>query len=375
MTPLALDVVPDRAPATAMPELIDRLRQMAAVALPRMYSDAAGRYVFTVRRTAGALVADGVSPRYSAITLIGLAADGVERWQLPYDPAVLARTLVQELPACTNLGDAALIVWAASANGVETTRAWPALRRLLAERVSHPTVEIAWALAAATRDRRGAGPDLERRLAHMLLTAWNPATGIFRHAIGDHTSRAYVACFADQVYPIFALSRYAAAARGTGRALEAAASCASRICRLQGDAGQWYWHYDPRTGAVVEGYPVYAIHQDAMGPLALRAVKDAGGGDFDAAIDKGLQWLQRAPELDGGSLIDDAAGMLWRKVARREPMKLTRFVQAACTRLHSGLRAPGMDALFPPVAIDYEDRPYHWGWFLYAWAARQDARE
>jgi hypothetical protein len=374
MTPLALEVVPDRSAATATPELIPRLRQMAAISLPRMYSDAAGRYVFTVRRTAQGLVADGVSRRYSAITLIGLAADGFERWPLPYDPAVLAGTLVAELPSCTNLGDAALIAWAASASGVETTRAWAELRRLLTERGSHPTVEVAWALAAATRDVRGAGPDFQRRLADMLLAAWNPATGVFRHSVGEHTSRAYVACFADQVYPIFALSRYAAAVRGAGRALEAAASCASLICRLQGGAGQWYWHYDPRTGAVVEGYPVYAIHQDAMGPMALRAIKDAGGGDFDAAIDKGLRWLQHAPELNGGSLIDDAAGMLWRKVARREPMKLTRFVQAACTRLHSGLRAPGMDALFPPVAIDFEDRPYHWGWFLYAWAARQDAR-
>ncbi|HET7695344.1 MAG TPA: hypothetical protein VFK57_06515 [Vicinamibacterales bacterium] len=374
MTPLALDTAAEPSAATAMPELIARLRRLAAAALPRMYSDAAGRYVFTVRRAGGGLVPDGISNRYSAITLIGLAADGFDRWRLPYDPATLARTLMSELPACGNLGDAALIAWAASAIGVDTAPAWREVRRLFEARASHPTVEVSWALAAATLDVGRAGADLQRRLSESVLTAWNPETGIFRHATGTRTSRAYVACYADQVYPIFALSRYAAASRPAGPALEAAASCATRICRLQGDAGQWYWHYDPRTGDVVEGYPVYAIHQDAMGPMALRAIKDAGGGNFDGEIDRGLGWLEHAPELGGGSLIDDEAGMLWRKVARREPMKLTRFVQAACTRVHSGLRAPGMDALFPPVAIDYEDRPYHWGWFLYAWAASQDPR-
>ena len=124
----------------------------------------------------------------------------------------------------------------------------------------------------------------------------------------------------------------------------------------------------------MESYPVYAIHQDAMAPMALRALKDAGGGDFDACIDRGLQWLESAPELEGGSLVDERAQMVWRKVARREPLKVSRFVQAACSRVHPALRAPGLDALFPPVAIDREDRPYHWGWFLYAWAPLQDPR-
>jgi hypothetical protein len=76
-----------------------------------------------------------------------------------------------------------------------------------------------------------------------------------------------------------------------------------------------------------------------------------------------------APELGGGSLIDESAGLIWRKVARREPPKLSRFAQAAASRLHPALRAPGLDTLFPPCAVDYEDRPYHLGWLLHAWPA------
>ena len=343
------------------------------MALPRMYSPSAQRYVFTVRREGGLLTPVGESNRYTAIALIGLAADGLDRWALPYDPGALAGALVTDLATSRNLGDAALVAWAARAVGADSNAAWQHVARLFALGGSHPTVEIAWALAAATLDPRVAGSSLQKRLAAGLRMAWNPRSSLFGHAAGDRSARAHVTCFADQVYPIFALSRFAAQQRDLG-ALDAAARCARRICMLQGADGQWWWHYDHRTGDVIERYPVYAIHQDAMAPMALRALQEAGGGQFEDRTRNGLRWLDRSPELNGGSLVADRTPMVWRKVARREPMKTMRYVQAACTRLHPRLRAPGADILFPAVAIDYEDRPYHWGWFLYAWAPTQDPR-
>jgi hypothetical protein len=32
---------------------------------------------------------------------------------------------------------------------------------------------------------------------------------------------------------------------------------------------------------------------------------------------------------------------------------------------------PGLNLVFPPMTVDYEDRPYHPGWFLYAWPPRR----
>ena len=375
MTPHVLDLErPAPADTAVEPDaLIDRLRRMAQVSLPRMYSPSAGRCVFTVRREGTRLVPDGVSDRYTAIALIGLAADGLERWTLPFDPVDLADTLVGGLPESDNLGDAALVAWAARAVGADTASAWEHVARLFNKRTAHPTVEVAWALAASVIDKSHAAPTLRQSFAAAVMQAWNPQSGLFGHTAGGGSARSHVACFADQVYPIFALARFAAQ-QGDLAALDAAARCARQICALQGSDGQWWWHYDHRTGDVVEGYPVYAIHQDAMGPMALRAIQDAGGGQFDDSIRKGLQWLDASPELRGGTLIDDQAQMLWRKVARREPGKATRYLQAACTKLHPRLRAPGVDVLFPAAVIDYEDRPYHWGWFLYAWAPAQDAR-
>ena len=155
--------------------------------------------------------------------------------------------------------------------------------------------------------------------------------------------------------------------------LDTALAAARRFCALQGEDGQWWWHYDVRTGRVIEGYPVYAVHQDSMAPMALLEVQDATGQSFAREIARGLQWLASAPELQGGSLIDDQAGIIWRKVARREPAKLSRYLQAAASSVHPSLRVPALDWILRPTTIDYEDRPYHLGWVFYAWSnARVD---
>ena len=82
--------------------------------------------------------------------------------------------------------------------------------------------------------------------------------------------------FAAQVYPIQALARLHRSADDQ-EALAVANSVAAAICTAQGEAGQWWWHYDGRTGGVVEGYPVYSVHQHAMGPMALLDLAEAGG--------------------------------------------------------------------------------------------------
>jgi hypothetical protein len=42
---------------------------------------------------------------------------------------------------------------------------------------------------------------------------------------------------------------------------------------------------------------------------------------------------------------------------------------AVVSCLHPAFRLPAMDALFPPMTIDYETRPYEMGWILHAWLA------
>ena len=233
--------------------------------------------------------------------------------------------------------------------GKPTIGTWLSLGNTVAARFLGPTDD----LAQATRD---------------LLLAHQGPQGLFPHALPPESLgrvRAHVGCFADQVYPIQALARHGGATADAA-CVTAANRCAARITELQGPDGQWWWHYDSRGGSVVEGYPVYSVHQHAMAPMALADLAAAGGDDHADAVYRGLDWLTTHPEVFD-DLVDAPLGVIWRKVGRREPAKLVRKLNAVTTSLRPGLVAP-TDSLFPATLIDHECRPYELGWLLYAWS-------
>lgn len=353
---------------------ITGLHPIAVQSLAAMYRRDERVFAFKVIPEHGRLVQAGVSPRYTAITVIGLAdepRDVTDAVLGGHSVHEVCQQLTATVPKMRNLGDVALTLWAIRAAGASGSDV--AERRLLELSPvtdPHPTVEVAWALVAACFSENAEVAALRKPLADRLIAAAHPMSQLYPHLLGmQQAGRSHVSCYADLVYPIHALSTYAEST-GDRRALDTASRSADRLVALQGSDGQWWWHYDYRTGAVVERFPVYAIHQDAMGPMALFALRKAGGPDHRAAVARGVQWLASAPELGGGSLVDRERSIIWRKVARREPGKLSRYLNAGASALHPALRAPGLDTLFPPQAIDYEDRPYHLGWMLYAWSRR-----
>ncbi|NLX13671.1 MAG: hypothetical protein GXY44_08470 [Phycisphaerales bacterium] len=277
--------------------------------------------------------------------------------------------MLKSIDQSDDLGEVALTLWAARAHGhPEANRARDKLKALHPETGAFPTVELAWSLKALlVGDHPGDETALAESLARRLLYSFQFQSALFPHWPADVPVpwwRAHVTCFADQVYPIHALAHYYGIT-GEPRAKTTAVQSAEKICSLQGAAGQWWWHYDVRTGRVLEGYPVYAVHQDAMAPMALFDLEKACGVSCKNAVDLGMCWLLNAPEISG-SLWDNDAGVIWRKVARHEPGKLVRGLQAMASRVHPRLHIP-MNRMFPPGCIDYESRPYHMGWILYAW--------
>lgn len=344
-----------------------------------MFRPQEGLFAFRLRRPEGRDLLEGISGRYTAIGLIGLATESeaaAAEALHGHSPLEICGRLLQRVQDAHDLGEVALTLWAA--RRLMHPRAEVALKRLqlLAPAYGdYPTVEVSWALTSLCVPSE-APTDLTtaERIADRLLASFSPHSELFPHwsaAARSRWLRGHVCCFADLVYPVQALSWYY---RATARdaAIEAARRCAARMCRLQGLHGQWWWHYDVRSGQVVERYPVYAVHQDGMGPMALLALEDAGGGRYRDPIRRSVAWLMAPPELNG-SLVDEPAGVIWRKVARREPGKLVRGWQAVASSLHPELRVPGMDLLFPPGRVDYETRPYHMGWLLHAFTAERVA--
>jgi len=354
---------------------------LALRGLPRMYRANHHRFAQTVRRSTsgGAISVEGANSRYGSIVVLGAAKLDLfsqRRIFAGSTAAFVAEAIAERVERSSDLGVVALAAWASAevAHVARTTL----LDRLAdaidgAEPLS--TVELAWALTALTAAARFADfSSAAERAAYRLLAAQGPH-GLFPHAVPATSLgrwRAHVGCFADQVYPIQALARYHLLS-GMDRSIAAANRCADRIAELQGPAGQWWWHYDVRTGGIVERYPVYSVHQHAMAPMALSELREAGGSDHTAAITKGAAWLLRHPETTA-PLIDAENGVIWRKVGRREPRKVVRSLRAVATSVHADLRLRALDRLFPVGPVDYECRPYELGWFVYAWHGAPLAR-
>lgn len=338
-----------------------------------------GEMAFTRRATThgdGSVTvgAAGSSLRYGAISALG-AGTLMEDQQRAALGGSTAREfcgpLISAAESSNDPGAVALVCWAAAELG--HADASHALARLLAVddcRGDVPTVQAAWTLTALLAARQVG--DAEAALARArdrLLGARHPDAALFPHTTSPSVGpwyRRHVGCFADQVYPIQALARLHAQ-MGDPVALQSATDCAEQICRLQGAAGQWWWHYDSRTDGVVEGYPVYSVHQHAMAPMALFDLESSGGPSQLDAVLSGLRWLVDRPETQE-RLVRDDLDLVWRKVGRREPRpKTVRAVHGVASAARRGLRIPGVDALFPPGPVDHECRPYELGWLLYAW--------
>ncbi len=353
--------------------LVERIVDVSSRGLPGMFRKEYRCFAHTLRRVGTRLELAGVSPRYSAIALLGLrhTNESAQRAALGGETAQeFAEHQVASIESHDNLGDVALIIWSAAECGVaDLTRALARLRALWNASSNAFVVDAAWTLSAFLASRECGATRADAHQVKATLEQCLPhGSAIFPRWVHPSRSpfgRSHVGCFADQVYPIQALSRYHAAFLDE-HALGVANACAEQICRVQGEGGQWWWHYDARNGSVVEGYPVYSVHQDAMAPMALMDLVDAGGRDFSEEIRRGLRWMQFAPEV-GHSLIDDDIPLIWRKVGRNEPNKATRKIRAVLTGLHPSLRWQWLDRVAPPTAVDWESRPYHLGWVLYAW--------
>ncbi|MEQ1955507.1 hypothetical protein [Mesorhizobium sp. CN2-181] len=321
---------------------------------------------------------EGDNLRYAAIVALGLSRVdiGAQRQILAGGTAAdLAIIVATRAELCADTGAMALAAWAAAeAANMHAARLLYRLECQLASGARLTTVDCAWMVLAALAARYLADTsELAKSAARHLFEVQGPH-GLFSETIpasdaGHGTTP--VGSFDDQVYSIQALARLHAA-HGDEAALAAAQKCADRICRLQGRDGQWWWHYDVRSGQVIEGRPVYSVYQHAMAPMALLDLQEAGGVPRWGAIVKGLEWLERHPGVDE-PLVSDQQAVIWRKVYRREPTGLVRAFSTAAVPLMSCLHLPRLAVDLAPYQVDYECRPYELGWLLYAWLSGGEA--
>jgi hypothetical protein len=297
-----IGALPQIQPACLTSCSISQLTALAINGLRSMFDADRQLFCFRVKRSRGELVREGISHRYTIIALLGL-----HHWEgiggrSPFDVNATLEVLLRNTTWITNLD-----------NQGETG-------------------------TFGHIDRKGS------------------LAGVLRGRIGS---------FADQVYPVYALARFAQA-YGSKEALTMASACAQGICRVQGPQGQWWWHYDSTTGKVAGKYPVYSVHQDGMAPMALVALSKVTGCNFAGPIDKGLQWITGSNELSR-DLRDLSLHVIWRCAHPRHKYKM--YLDDAL-----GLVGVSVNRNCAELTVREECRPYEFGWLLYALSAGVSGR-
>jgi hypothetical protein len=317
---------------------------------------------------------EGRNTRYALISLLGLAkARDILETDDDFTTSLWARVAHDDSTIRHSPGDLGLGLWARALHG----RGHPLFSAERALKVFRErnrrcdSVDLAWLLLGADHALLngvddGHGEQLAAETKRALLSLYNPESKLFyRHGRGGPfagVSRR-VACFANQIYPVMALVVHA---RRTGceKSASVGREAADNLCRLQGPLGQWWWLYDAKGGSVVDGYPVFSVHQDGMAPMALLETTAAGSRSYVREIERGLAWIFGENELDV-NLVHREEGFVLRDIHRAGVGRIRRMIRgtAWCLGFRTDANAASAGAHF---VVNSECRPYHLGWILYA---------
>jgi hypothetical protein len=355
--------------------LVTEIIDLAMAGLPRMFNPERQLFCHTLRRNDnGQLVQQGISHRYTMMTLLGLHRLEASGSTSPVSIAPVMDTLTHDLSWIKFAGDLGVLLWLCAVvdpGRIErlcaTLNTTNALVQYKDFRQSS-TTELAWILAGLSHAKLAGVsciPNLDALAAavYIRLKANQGPHGLFGHlaTAGSVAGalRGRAGSFADQVYPIYAMAKFAQA-YDDADAIRRARDCADAIIRLQGPQGEWWWHYDAATGQVSRPYPVYSVHQHGMAPMALLALEKAAGLNVSEAIERGLRWIP-AENVLGADMRHPEGGLVWRCIYLDGKWPQLRELFNLCfgSNLGQPLRNP---------CVAYECRPYELGWALYAFA-------
>jgi hypothetical protein len=373
--------------ARMAPQFAD-LAELSLDALPGMFDEGTGLFSHKTVVEGGRYVNREPNVLYSAVSLVGI----LRQRRRPADAVLPLGRALDGLHRATaerrRPGEMANFVWAATmaedGRGAEMTR-----RLAGVDPASCPSGELGQVLyglvcgARAYEAERDRATSASRAAARELLGRFSPRAEVFRTSPRARRLprrellESGLASFAAQVYPLHGL---AALHLHTGEAPPAELKrVADRIVDAQGPLGQWWWIYSSRARVVLEGYPVYSVHQDGMAFLGLSELEPLGVGNYLEPLALGLDWIFGANEL-GTGVVDREPAMVYRCIQRAgsdadgsygvSKANLWRILRRSLAPRVSG---DVTDACPADLEILRECRSYHLGWLLYADSMVQDA--
>jgi hypothetical protein len=351
------------------------LTSLAVRGLVSMFDSEQQLFCSRLLSTQHGLVREGISRRYTTMALIGLRALQKTGAHCPFDTDAIFESCAGDARWITGVGDLGLLIWLTAEYAPERLDRLfkrvdleTSLDRYSDGRAGRST-ELAWFLAGLSHaavvipgDRWPLG-DLAADTYHRLqdnrgqsglyghLTPTKSLSGLLRGRIGN---------FADQIYPIYALSKFATAF-DLEEPLDSALECAMVLCHLQGSLGQWWWFYNVETGRVACHYPVYSVDQYGLAPLALFELERATGRRFQDAIYRGLDWVYGANEL-GEDLRTPSRELIWRCIVPRSRQR--KYWETARSFIRPNQEQVAAESLH----VLHESRPFELGMLLCSFA-------
>lgn len=356
------------------------LVELSLEALPRMFDEETGLFCQKTVADGDRLSNRGSNVFYTAMSTVGILRQPVRS---PESVFPLGRAL-DALHAVAVSGTSpqvlANVVWALALaedrRGAELTRELAArddLRNCESAALGHVINGLAIA-AEAYPEQGGRAIEACRRWAPELLGRFSSKAdlfGPFRRPTGMRSALIHrLTSFAAQVYPLHGLASFY---RVSGEApAPVLRRVAERIVAAQGALGQWWWLYSTRSRAVLEGYPVYSVHQDGMAFMALLPVERLGEGSYREPLALGLDWLSDRNELSI-DLVRRDPPIIFRNIQRVGSdadamfgISRANLARVVARSLHPG--ADRTDATPDRLEVLRECRPYHLGWLLHAYA-------
>lgn len=376
-TPEARVLPAEKVSANLSPKVdLTALIELSVRGLQNMFNKEEQLFCYSLVQTPNGMEQQGLSPRYTVMTLMGFHELEKAGGTAPFPIDEIHDRLLRDRTWPTSAGDFGLLIWLTALRAPQ--KLVQAFSRFDMNTVfdrfgdlqQGRTMELAWLLTglshAAIADPAKL-PELKNIAAkvYRALQQNQGKGGFFGHlskeASLSGTVRGWMGSFADQVYPTIACNWYGQAFQSQ-EAIQRAIDCGRGICRAQGPLGQWWWHYDSREGRVASMYPVFSVHQEAMGPMALFPLGDVSGIDFRREIYGGLQWISDANET-GKEMRDFERDLVWRCVHPDPEFSMKADVLLSHFRIYR-------DASKRKMTVRRECRPYELGWLLFAFAGK-----
>jgi hypothetical protein len=357
---------------------VSRFISLAVQGLVPMFVPQRQLFCHRLKKTDRGMVQEGISQRYTAMTLMGLHRLEQAGTVSTLDTKPILDALLSDLAWVDNIGDLGVVLWLC---GIVCPERFAEVEHRLDPKTALTrfkggrrgvTMELGWFLTGvsywAQRDPKKSAELKPLAFETYRVLTKNQGEGTFFGHLSTSSSlagivRGRIGSFADQVYPMYGMAQFSKAYQHE-EAAKRSLKTALGICEAQGPLGQWWWHYDAPGGRVADGYPVFSVHQHAMGPMTLFGLGDIIDCNFDEWIYKGLRWISSNNELSF-DMESPSEGVIWRCIYRSR-RSLGRYVKAAFGHYSDQAEHNRPEDL----SVLYECRPYELGWLLYAFADR-----